>query len=145
MSRIVSFQLGDTTYAIDAMCVVELLRAQPITPVPRAPSMIAGLLNLRGHIIAAVDLRRRLGLAATAQSSSCMNIIVRTDAGPVSLLVDRIGDVLELDESRFAPPPDTLPGALRGLVAGSYSFPDRLVLVLDADRAAHPEGTGALS
>ena len=72
----------------------------------------------------------RLGLPARPEG---MNIIVRTPAGPASLLVDRIGDVLECDPARWSPPPDTLPTALRGLVVGSYHFPDRLLLVLDAD------------
>lgn len=142
MNRLVSFQIDGGTYGIDALSVIEILRPQALTPVPRAPASVAGLLNLRGQIIAAISLRERLGLESRPDG---MNIIVRTPEGPASLLVDRIGDVLECDPTRWSQPPDTLPGALRGLVVGSYHFPDRLLLVLDADRAAHPEGTGVLS
>ena len=142
MNRLVSFQIDGGTYGIDALSVIEILRPQALTPVPRAPASVAGLLNLRGQIIAAISLRERLGFEGRPDG---MNIIVRTPEGPASLLVDRIGDVLSCDPTRWSQPPDTLPAALRGLVVGSYQFPDRLLLVLDADRAAHPEGTGVLS
>ena len=131
MTRLVTFQLADSTYALDTTQVVEILRPQTITPVPRAPALVAGLLNLRGRIIAAIDLRTRLGLP---RGDAAMNILVTARAGPVSLLVDRIGDVIEVDAARFSAIPDTTPSVLRGVVIGSYSFPDRLVLVLDADR-----------
>ena len=142
MTRLVSLQLAGVTYGIDAQHVIEILRPQPITPVPRAVSTIAGLINLRGQIIVAIDLGRRLGLP----SATCaMNVLVRTPDGPASLLVEKIGDVLEVDPAAFTPAPDTLPAALRGIVVGSYPFPDRLVLVLDPDRTARTEDDGVLS
>lgn len=142
MTRLVSFQLGGGSYGIHADRVIELLRPIPITPVPSAEPIVAGLINLRGQIIVAFDLARRLGVQA---SGAGMNILVHTASGAASLLVERIGDVLDVDDSTFAPAPDTLPAHLRGLVIGSYSFPDRLVLVLDPDRATRSEDEGVLS
>jgi purine-binding chemotaxis protein CheW len=138
--RLVSFQLGDTFYGVDALHVVEILRAQPITPVPRARSWVAGLINVRGQIITAVDLRRRLG---HDEAAGGMNVLVCHGGAAVSLLVDQIGDVLDLDDRKLAPPPDTLPRLLRGFVVATYPFPDRLVLVLDADRTVSNQGEGA--
>jgi len=140
--RIVSLQLGDAMYAIDVASVIEILRPLPITPVPRAAREVAGLINVRGQIIAAIDLRMRLGHPCVAPP---MNVLVRVRAGIASLLVDRIGDVFEVDDSLLSRPPPTLPASARGLVTGSISLPDRLVLVLDADRATSLVDDGALS
>lgn len=142
MNRMVSFHLASAIYGIDAGSVLEILRPQPITPVPGAAHGVAGLINVRGQILTAVDLRCRLGYPP---AGTAMNVLVRTADGPVSLLVDRIGDVLEIDADQLVPPPDTLPAILRGLVTASYPFPDRLVLVLDADRATSTEGEGGFS
>lgn len=137
----VSFQLAGTTYAVAAERVIEIIRPQPLTPVPLAPDVVAGLLNLRGQIVVAFDLARRLGVVATCT----MNVLVRTAAGPASLLVERIGDIIDVDPATFAPAPDTLPEHVRGVVVGSYPLSDRLLLVLDADRAAHCQDDGDVS
>ena len=137
--RVVSFQLGGVTYALDIARVVEILRAQPITPVPRTGPEVAGLINVRGRIVPAIDLRLRLGHPAQAAP---MNLLVTTPTGIASLLVDRVGDVHEVEPEQLSEPPPTLPAEARGLVVGSISFPDRLVLVVDADRAT---SSGAVS
>jgi purine-binding chemotaxis protein CheW len=142
MTRLVSFQVAGVGYGIDAQHVIEILRPQPITRVPHAPPAIAGLINLRGHIIAAIDLACRLGIEG---ATGTMNVLVRTSDGPASLLVDKIGDVLDVDPASFLPAPATLPSNLRGIVTGSYPFPDRLVLVLEPDRAAHCQDDGEVS
>ena len=139
--RVLSFEVGGERFAIDTAVVVEILRPLPITPVPRAP--IAGLINVRGQIIPAVDLRVRLGHPAIAAAG--MNVLVQTSSGLASLLVDRIGDVFETEPSQFSPPPPTLPPAVNGLVIGTLALADRLVLVLDVDRATRPADDGLLS
>jgi purine-binding chemotaxis protein CheW len=122
-------------FGIDVLRVQEVLRCQPMTGVPLASEVIEGLINLRGQIVTAIDLRRRLGLAPRPAGELPMNLVVRTEDGAVSLLVDEIGDVLDVDPAAFERPPDNLDPAARDLVRGVYKLADRLMLVLDVDRA----------
>ena len=99
--------------------------------------VIEGLINLRGQIVTAIDMRRRLLLPARpADHPGSMNIVVRTADGAVSLLVDEIGDVLDMDPSTYERPPDNLALAARDLIRGVYKLNDRLLLVLDEERTA---------
>jgi purine-binding chemotaxis protein CheW len=99
------------------------------------------LINLRGQIVTAIDLRRRLGLPEAPSGTLPMNVILRTEQGPVSLLVDKIGDVREVPRDLFEPPPDTLRDLARDVFRGAYKLPDRLLIVLDAERLIAPAAT----
>ncbi|MBO9521515.1 MAG: chemotaxis protein CheW [Nocardioidaceae bacterium] len=132
-----TFLLDGHLFGIPVQDVQEVLRHQEIRPVPLAVPEIRGLLNLRGQIVTTIDLRTRLGLPATEESA--VNVIVRTPDGPVSLLVDRIGDVLEPAESTFEPAPDTVPRHLRELVKRVCKLADGLMLVLDTELAVDVE------
>jgi purine-binding chemotaxis protein CheW len=104
-----------------------------MTRAPLAPEEIRGLINLRGQIVVALDLRRRLGLPEREEGALPMNVVVRSDDASISLLVDEIGDVLEVDEELFEPPPETLQAG-REFVRGAYKLDGRLLLELDMDR-----------
>lgn len=129
-----TFYLGDLYLGIEVLKVQEVIRHQATTRVPLAHAAISGLINLRGQIVEAIDLRTRLSLPSRTDGESSMNVIVRTDDGPVSLLVDVIGDVVSVEESSFESPPDTLSATARELITGVYKLNDRLLLVLDTDR-----------
>jgi purine-binding chemotaxis protein CheW len=129
-----SFAVDDLLFAIDVLDVQEVIRYQEMTRVPTAPPVVRGLINLRGQIVTAIDLRRRLGLAPSGDDHRPMNVVVRTDDGAVSLLVDEIDDVLELDENECEPAPDTVPTAIRDLVAGIYRLSDRLLIILNPEK-----------
>jgi purine-binding chemotaxis protein CheW len=133
-----SFHLDGLLFGVEVMRVQEVIRYQHVTRVPLAPAVIRGLINLRGQIVTAVDLRLRLELGERAPDVSPMSVVVRTDEGPVTLLVDDIGDVLEVSDESFAPPPESLAGAARDLIRGAYKLKNRLLLLLDVDRAVHP-------
>jgi purine-binding chemotaxis protein CheW len=129
-----TFFVADLFFGVDVLRVQELLRIQPMTRVPQAPDVIEGLINLRGQIVTAIDMRRRLQLPPRAGDQTPMNMVVRTDDGAVSLLVDEVGDVLDVDESTYELPPENLDPATRELIRGVYKLKDRLLLVLDTDR-----------
>jgi len=96
---------------------------------------VSGLINLRGQIVTAVDLRRRLELEPSPPGMLAMNVVVRSEDGSVSLLVDEIGDVVEVEESTFEPPPETLRGSVRSMILGVHKLNDRLMHVLDIEKA----------
>ncbi len=133
MSTYCTFSIDQLTLGVEVHRVQEVIRSQPTTRVPLADPIVRGLMNLRGQIVTALDLRRRLELPPAASSREPMNVILRTNDGPVSLLVDRIGDVLELDERTFEVPPETLHGVPRELIRGVHKLPQHLLLVLEID------------
>lgn len=130
-----TFHVDGLFLCIEVERVQEVLRYQEMTFVPLASRVITGLINLRGQIVTAVDLRRRLDLPDRPAGARPMNIVVRADGGAVSLLVDEIGDVLEIDDENFERPPETLQGATRELIRGVFKLEGQLLLVLDAERA----------
>jgi purine-binding chemotaxis protein CheW len=130
-----TFFVADLFFGVDVLHVQEVLRFQAMTPVPKAPRAIEGLINLRGQIVTAIDMRRRLGLPPRDGNKSPMNIVIRTSEGAVSLLVDEIGDVLEMDAATYERTPESLDAGARELIHGVYKLKDRLLLVLDADLA----------
>lgn len=126
-----TFHVDNLFLGVDAQQVQEVIRYQQMTRVPLASNAISGLINLRGQIVTAIDLRCRLGLPPRMPNTLPMNVVVRDGEHAVSLLVDRIGDVVEVDDELFEPPPSTVRAAIRGLIRGAYKLPDRLLLVLD--------------
>ena len=129
-----TFLLDGLYFGVEVHKVQEVIRYQEMTRVPLASRVIQGLINLRGQIVTAIDLRRRLELRERPQELQPMNVVVRTDDGPTSLLVDSIGDVVEVPEEAFERPPETLRGVARELIRGAYKLRDRLLLVLDVNR-----------
>ncbi|MGC8795200.1 MAG: chemotaxis protein CheW [Bryobacteraceae bacterium] len=129
-----TFFVDGLFFGIEVLQVQEVLRYQEMTRVPLAPDVVEGLINLRGQIVTAIDMRRRLNLRPRPEGMLPMSMVVRTADGAVSLLVDEIGDVLEVDPESFERPPENLEGAARELIRGVYKLKDRLLLVLDTER-----------
>ncbi len=130
--QLCTFHVAGLFLGLDVLAVQEVLRARELLPVPLAPANVEGLLNLRGQIVTAIDLRRRLGFPNRDVSASPMIMIVRDEDGCVALLVDSVGDVIEVDYATFEPAPDTLPAAMRALLTGVHKLPKQLLHVLDA-------------
>ena len=130
-----TFEVADQLFGVEVDTVQEVLSYNEYTPVPLAPPAVGGLFNLRGQVIAAVDLRVQLGLPRRSLEGPVMNVILRGDGEPVSLLVDKIGEVVDLDDDTFEPPPDTLSGPTRELVVGTFKLDGRLMLALDVNQA----------
>ncbi|HET6282432.1 MAG TPA: chemotaxis protein CheW [Polyangia bacterium] len=130
-----TFTVGDYWFGVAVDGVQEVVRHHAITRVPLSSPMVSGLMNLRGQIVMVIDLRRCLGLPAANGRVPSMNVVLRRHGGPVSLLVDAIGDVRQADPALFELPPDTLREPARALIQGVYKLSNRLLIVLDADRA----------
>jgi purine-binding chemotaxis protein CheW len=130
-----TFFLDRLFFGVEVQRVQEVICYQEMTRVPLASSVVSGLINLRGQIVTAIDLRRRLGLQERPSDQLPMNVVVHTDDGAVCLLVDEIEDVLEVTEDSFERPPETISGVARDLIRGVYKFKDRLLLMLDTEKA----------
>lgn len=128
--QLCTFRLADLLIGIDVRDVQEVLRPQAVTPVPLAAAAVRGLINLRGQIVTALDMRSRFQLAPGDKNAG-MNIVVRRVEGAVSLVVDAIGEVIDVDASRLEAPPSTLGVPTRDLVTGVYKLDDGLLLVLN--------------
>jgi purine-binding chemotaxis protein CheW len=132
-----TFYLDGHYFGVDVLAVQEIIRFQEMTRVPLAPPVVRGLINLRGQIVTAIDLRRRLEMPDRPAGRLPLNVVVRTDDSAVSLLVDEIGDVLDVPENAFERPPETLQGLSRELIRGACKLRDRLLLLLDIERVVN--------
>jgi purine-binding chemotaxis protein CheW len=121
-------------FGLEVEQVQEVIRFQSMTRVPLAPAEVHGLINLRGQIVTAIDMRTRMGLPHLDDELP-MNVILTGDYGAVSLLVDEIGDVIEVEDELFEHPPNTLGRDVRELVRGVYKLDGQLLLILDATAA----------
>ncbi|QXM25272.1 chemotaxis protein CheW [Elioraea tepida] len=130
----VTLTVGGQLCGIPVLTVRDILGPQSVTRVPLAPPEVAGSLNLRGRIVTAIDLRRRLGLSPAGEGARAMSVVVEVSGEFYSLLVDQVGEVLSLDgETREANPP-TLDPRWRSVSSGVFRLQDKLMVVLDVER-----------
>lgn len=135
-TQLCTFRVGKLLCGVAVTDVQEVLLQTELTPVPLAHHFVRGLLNLRGDVIPAIDLRRRLALGDALPTSA--HVIIRAGDEYVSVLVDHVEDVITADDSTFAEPPQTLTGIARDYIVGVHKLESRLLLVLDAQRIASP-------
>jgi purine-binding chemotaxis protein CheW len=145
-SQYCTFWVDGLFFGVAVSEVQEVLRYQHLTAVPSGPEAVHGLINLRGQIVTALDLRCRLGLAPRPDDALPMNVIVRSRGEVVSLLVDDIGDVIDTSDLALEAAPANVPSIVQDVIVGVLPLPESILLVLDADRAADvtavPETTG---
>lgn len=134
-ARFCTFEVDSLLVGIPVDRVQEILRYQDVTRVPLVHRAVHGLINLRGQIITAIDLRVRLQLPERAETSDLMNVVIQNVDGAVSLLVDKIGEVVEVDHANYERSPETLTGVAARLIPGTFKLPERLLHVLDVSLA----------
>ena len=132
--QICTFYLDKYCFGIDVLEVQEVFRYEEMTKVSLAPADISGLINLRGQIITAINLRLRLGMEPRPADVMPMNVVVQSQGEVVSLLVDQIGDVMEISEDLYEQAPENIQGAMKELITGVYKLEDRLLLILDTKK-----------
>jgi purine-binding chemotaxis protein CheW len=140
-----TFYLDGLMFGVDIEKVQEVIRYLEITAVPLAPRVISGLMNLRGQIVTGIDLRRRLDLPDRTDGTQPMNVVIRSADGAVSLLVDDIGDVVEVTEDSFERPPETLQGKVREVITGVHKLEKHLMHVLNTEKACESSNGSAAS
>jgi purine-binding chemotaxis protein CheW len=134
--QVCTFFVGHLHLGVQVERIHEVLGTMPITRVPLADPVVAGLIHLRGQVIVAIDLRRRLGLPSESRVESRMSAVIQTQKGAVAFLVDRAGDVLDVKQESFDPCPETLQASARKFITGAYALEGGLLLALDCDQTA---------
>jgi purine-binding chemotaxis protein CheW len=131
-----TFYVCGNLYGLEVGAVQEVTKALQMTPVPLAPEYVHGLINLRGQIATAIGMRDLFSLGKEGLPEELMSVVCKSDGLLVSLVVDQIGDVLEVDQALFEPTPDTLLPSVARYMEGVYKIPGELLSVLDINKIA---------
>jgi purine-binding chemotaxis protein CheW len=129
-----TFLVDDRLYGVNIRVVQEITKSMAITEVPLAPVHVKGLINLRGQIATAVGLRELFELNASHKENGKINVVCKSEAYLLSLVVDEVGDVLELDDLLFDPTPETVSPGVSKFMSGVYKLPDNLLSVIDIQK-----------
>lgn len=132
--KLLTFTLAGQGFGIPVLQVSDVLGPQKVTHAPLSPASISGVMNLRGRIVTAIDMRRCLGQGTRGAQERGMSIVVEQDGELYSLVIDSVGDVLSLSQDSFEPVPDTLDLLWRQVALGVHKLQDRLLVVLDVRR-----------
>lgn len=134
MTEYVTAKIGHELFGIPISRVQNVFVVERLTRVPMAPAHVAGILNLRGRIVTAVDIRPKLGLSRRESAAQPMAIGIDYRGESYGLIIDEIGEVLKLPDSDRAPNPVNLDAGLARFAAGIYQLDSRLLVLLDVDR-----------
>lgn len=129
-----TFEVGGQLLGIGVLDVQDILNPMHITPIPLAGQDVAGLLNLRGRIVTAIDMRQKLGLDRFENRSSCMSIVVEKNDELYSLLVDKVRDVIDVPESSYESNPANLEEVWAGISNGVYRLDGEILVAIDVNR-----------
>lgn len=131
----VTLLVADQMFGVEVTAIQDVFALQGLTPVPGARPEIAGVLNLRGRIVTAIDARVRLGLPPrTEDARGVMAVGVERNGEAFGILVDGVGDVLRLNDEAFEPNPMNLDPTWKLVSRGVYRLQGRLLITLDIDQ-----------
>ena len=131
--QLVTFHIADEEFGVDILSVQEIIRLMQITPVPRAPACIEGVINLRGKVIPVIDMRKRFNLPAIERDSRTRIIVMEFDTKIVGFLVDAVSEVLRIPANTVEPSPAIVSGVGSEYILGVGKLDDRLLILLDLD------------
>lgn len=127
----VTLRLGEQLFGISVLAVQDVMRHQPIAPIPLAQEVISGSLNVRGRIVTAYNMRRRMGMGDYPNPHGIMMVVVDYQHELFALMVDAVGDVLSLPMSTFEKAPANMDASWRSLAAGVFKLETELLVILD--------------
>jgi purine-binding chemotaxis protein CheW len=128
-----TFHVADFLFGVPVLNVQEVIRHQRMTRVPLSHKTVRGLINLRGQIVTAIDFRQRIELPPLATGNDPVIIVIRTGDGAFCLLVDGVGDVIEVDDSTLEPAPGTISSLVREMVTGVYRLKEHILIALEVE------------
>jgi len=134
LQEYVTVQIADQLFGIPVLEVHDVLRDLTLTKIPLSSPEVAGVLNLRGRIVTAIDVRKRLSLPSLPDGEKSMSVVVECKGEPYSLLIDNVGEVLGLNPADMQQNPVTLDSRWREVSAGIYRLEDKLLVILQIDR-----------
>jgi len=132
--QLVTFRLGDEEFGVDIHALQEIIRMMTITRVPKAPSFVEGVVNLRGQVIPIIDLRKRIGMPSAVYDKTTRIIVVQLDRKTVGFVVDAVGEVRRIPARVVEPPPPIVAGIESEYIEGVGKLEDRLLILLDLHR-----------
>ena len=142
--QLVTFRVGGQEFGLDVFAVHEILRHQGVTPVPRAPAFVEGVLDVRGAVVPVIDLRRRFETGRTEVDDETRIVLVQFGGERLGLVVDSVTEVLRAPETAISAPPDYIRGLAAEFVRGIVRLDGRLIILLDLDRILSSEERIAL-
>jgi purine-binding chemotaxis protein CheW len=132
--QLVTFRVGGEEFGLDVFAVHEILRYTGVTPVPKAPAFMEGVLDVRGTLVPVVDLRKRFEVADTATGDDTRIVLVEFQGERLGLVVDAVTEVLRVPETAVMPAPKYVAGLAAEFIRGIVRLENRLIVLLDMDR-----------
>jgi purine-binding chemotaxis protein CheW len=142
LMQLVSFVIGKEQFGVDILMVQEIIRMTPITSIPNSPEFIEGVINLRGHILPVIDLRKRLHLTPLAEEDKINTriLIINIQDRVTGFIVDAVSEVLKIPTSSIEPPPEIVVAGLKGqYIFGVCKLDERLLILLDFNKILQVE------
>lgn len=133
-SDYLTVMIADQLFGIPVLQVQDVLSIQNMTSIPLSPPEIEGALNLRGRIVTAINVRKRLGIETPGDRTKEMSVVVEHDDELYSLIIDSVGDVLNLKKDNYEPNPATLDSTWRDISMGIYRLEDQLLVIIDVPK-----------
>ena len=143
-SQIVSFRLASEEYGVNIMSVQEIILMGQITRMPEVPDYICGLINLRGHVIPIVDLRKRFRLDVAANDEHTRIIVVNVARKTIGMVVDGVDEVLRINSNQIESPPTSVAGIDQSYIRGLVKFEKKLLILLDIEKILVEEDQAAM-
>lgn len=132
--KLVTFELAEEMYGIDIMQSQEIIKMQPMTPIPNSLDFVEGVINLRGKVIPIINLKKRFQLMSSEKSDSGI-IIVKLAETTVGITIDKIAKVIDIPASKILPPPSVVAGIGREYITGvARDADEKLIILLDIDK-----------
>ena len=144
LRQFISFSVGDEEYGLELLRVKEVIRVREITWLPKAPSFVKGIINLRGDVIPIVDLRDKFGLESKEATSMTRVIVVEVEGRLMGMVVDSASQVVCIPADQIDPPPPVLGGFSKEFITGVGKLDDKLVILLNTDAVLTVEERRAL-
>ena len=145
VKQLISFTVGDEEYGLELLRVKEVIRVREITWLPKAPSFVKGIINLRGDVIPIIDLRDKFGLESREQTAQTRVIVVEVEGRLMGMVVDSASQVVRIPADQIDPPPPVLGGFSEAFITGVGKLDDKLVILLNADAILTVDEKRALS